>query len=315
MKTTDKLPAVEAVRNFNRFYTRRIGLLNEGLLNSDFSLTEARVLYELAHGTGLTATDLIRELDLDAGYLSRMLARFERLRLVERRRSKEDARQTRLSLTSHGRNVFAPLNRRSSAQVGKLIGHLSENEKDRLAEQMHSIQQLLSPKSYGRGSADFVLRAPQPGDLGWVVQRHGALYAKEYGWNQDFETLVASIVAAYGAKHDERCERCWIAELDHQPVGCVFLVRKTATVGKLRLLLVEPSARGHGVGHRLVEACIAFAREAGYRRIELWTNSVLLAARHLYAQAGFQLVRSKAHALFGHDLVSETWVLKLPVNR
>jgi DNA-binding MarR family transcriptional regulator/GNAT superfamily N-acetyltransferase len=258
MNTIDQLHPVEAVRHFNRFYTRKIGLLNEGLLDSNFSLTEARVLYELAHGTGLTATDLIRELDLDAGYLSRMLARFERLRLIARHRSKEDARQTRLTLTPHGRKVFAPLNRRSSAQVGQLIGHLSETEKSRLGGLMHSVQQLLSPTP---GTiADVVLRAPQPGDFGWVVQRHGALYAEEYGWNQDFEVLVASIVADYGTKRDERRERCWIAEIDQQPVGSVFLVRKTDTVGKLRLLLVEPSARGRGVGHRLIEACISLAR-------------------------------------------------------
>jgi DNA-binding MarR family transcriptional regulator/GNAT superfamily N-acetyltransferase len=300
---------VDAVRNFNRFYTRKIGVLNEGLLDSPFSLTEVRVLYELAHRADATATDLARDLDLDAGYLSRMLARFARRRLIARERSTQDGRQTHLRLTASGRKTFGTLNTRSSQQMKALIGHLPAAEQQRLAGLMQSVRHLLA-KPDERPSG-VVLRGPAPGDLGWVVQRHGALYAQEYGWDQRFEALVARIVADYVEDLDAARERCWIAELEQQPVGCVFLVRKTDAVAKLRLLLVEPSARGHGVGRQLVRACIDFARTAGYRKIELWTNRVLHAARRIYEQAGFRLVRSEKHHSFGHDLVGETWELAL----
>lgn len=301
--------AVDAVRRFNRFYTRKIGVLNDGLLDSPFSLTEVRVLYELAHRPELTATDVQRELSLDAGYLSRMLARFARKRLIARTRSKQDGRQTHLSLTEHGRKVFAALNKRSSAEINALLAHLPAGEQERLVGLLQGVSHLLSTPS--ERTAKPILRAPRPGDLGWVVQRHGALYAQEYGWDERFEALVASIVAEFGEKHDDARERCWIAELDGHPVGCIFLVGQSDTVAKLRLLLVEPSARGHGVGRRLVDECIAFARTAGYRKIILWTNSVLHAARRIYEKAGFKLMRSEKHHSFGHDLVGETWELAL----
>ncbi|MBI2517073.1 MAG: MarR family transcriptional regulator [Opitutae bacterium] len=301
--------AVDAVRHFNRFYTRKIGVLHDGLLDSPFSLTEVRVLYELAHRPELTATDVQRELDLDAGYLSRMLARFARKRLITRTRSEQDGRQTHLGLTAHGRKVFAGLNARSSTQINGLLTHLPPGEQEHLVGLMQGVRHMLSAPA--ERSAEPVLRAPRAGDLGWVVQRHGALYAQEYGWDERFEALVARIVADFGEKHDEARERCWIAELDGHPVGCIFLVRQSDSVAKLRLLLVEPSARGHGVGRKLVDECIAFARAAGYRKIVLWTNSVLHAARRIYEKAGFKLTRSEKHHSFGHDLVGETWVLAL----
>jgi DNA-binding MarR family transcriptional regulator/GNAT superfamily N-acetyltransferase len=300
---------VDAVRHFNRFYTRKIGVLNDGLLDSPFSLTEVRVLYELAHRVDGTASDLGRELNLDAGYLSRMLARFARRRLITRERSAKDGRQTHLRLTAAGRTTFAALNLRSARQMGELVSHLPVSEQQRLVGLMHSVRHLLSTRE--ERSSAVVLRDPKPGDLGWVVQRHGTLYAQEYGWDQRFEALVARIVAEYVERFDAKRERCWIGELDGQPVGCVFLVRKTDAIAKLRLLLVEPNARGHGVGKRFVDECIGFARTVGYDKIELWTNSVLHAARRIYEGAGFRLVRSEKHHSFGQDLVGETWQLTL----
>ncbi|HUG11495.1 MAG TPA: bifunctional helix-turn-helix transcriptional regulator/GNAT family N-acetyltransferase [Opitutaceae bacterium] len=300
---------VDAVRHFNRFYTRKIGVLNDGLLDSPFSLTEVRVLYELAHRDDATATDILRELDLDPGYLSRMLARFEKLKLVERQRSKEDGRRSHLRLTAVGRKKFASLNNRSNRQARELIGHLDGSQQRQLTDLMTSVRHVLSRPE--ERSSEVTLRSPAAGDLGWVVQRHGALYTEEYGWDVRFEGLVATIVGEYVENFDGKRDKCWIAEIEGQPVGCVFLVRKTDTVAKLRLLLVEPSARGRGVGRKLVEACIGFAREAGYRKILLWTNSVLTAARHIYEHAGFKLVKSEKHHSFGHDLVGETWELDL----
>lgn len=300
---------VDAVRHFNRFYTRKIGVLNEGLLESPFSLTETRVLYELAHRDDATASDLLRELELDPGYLSRMLSRLEKLKLIERRRSREDARRSHLRLTATGRKTFAQLNERSDRQVASLIGHLGAPEQAQLAELLRGVRHVLSKPE--ERAAEVKLRDPRPGELGWVVQRHGALYAQEYGWDDRFEGLVAAIVGEYVEKRDPRRGRCWIAEMGGEPVGCVFLVRQSDRVAKLRLLLVEPSARGHGVGRKLVEACVAFAREAGYRKVVLWTNSVLLAARHIYERAGFKRVEAKEHHSFGHALVGETWELVL----
>lgn len=302
-------PAVEAVRQFNRFYTRKIGVLSGGLLDSPYSLTEARVLYELAQRPDHTATALQNELGLDAGYLSRMLAGFARQRLVTRTRSTEDARRAHLRLTPRGRKVFAGLNRRSSAEISQLLGHLPAPEQKRLVGLMHSVRHLLATPD--EKSRVVTLRAPQPGDLGWVVQRHGALYAQEYGWDETFEALVARIVADFGEKHDARSERCWIAEADGHPVGCIFLVRQSAAVAKLRLLLVEPSARGVGVGRRLVDECLRFARTAGYRKVTLWTNSVLVAARRIYERAGFKLVKEEKHRSFGCDLTGQYWELPL----
>lgn len=297
--------AVESVRRFNRFYTRQIGLLDEGLLDSPFSLTEARVLYELAHRERPTATDLSRELGLDAGYLSRILTAFTRRGLVKRTASALDRRQSLLSLGRRGRQAFRLLDARSQVEAGKMIGRLSPEEETRLIGAMGAIESLLG----GAASAatPYVLRPHRAGDMGWVVQRHGALYAQECGWDETFEALVAEIVARFIRRFDAKREQCWIAERDGERVGCVFVVRKTTSVAQLRLLLVEPSARGLGIGRRLVEECLRFARQAGYRRMTLWTNDVLTAARRLYRQAGFLLVEEEEHTLFGKALVSQTW--------
>ena len=300
---------VAAVRRFNRFYTKQIGLLHEGYLESPFSLSEVRVLYELAHREKPTAAELGRELGLDAGYLSRILRGFERRHLVERTASKADGRQSHLALTERGRAAFAPLLARSHADIGAMLGKLSDADQKRVLEAMHTIEGLLGARP--EGTAAYVLRPHQPGDMGWVVHRHGALYAQEYGWDEQFEALVASIVAKFIQHYDPKRERAWIAEKDGEIVGSVFLVKQSATVAKLRLLLVEPRARGLGIGARLVGECVRFARQAGYRKIMLWTNSVLRAARRIYESAGFRLVHRERHRSFGHDLVGETWELPL----
>jgi DNA-binding MarR family transcriptional regulator/GNAT superfamily N-acetyltransferase len=300
---------VAAVRRFNRFYTRQVGLLDDGLLHSPYSLTEVRVLYEIAHRTAPTASAIGQELGLDPGYLSRLLQRLRKAGLVTATAAAGDRRQRLLGLTSRGRRTFGALDARSSREVALLLGRLDPASRQRLLTSMRRVETTLSP---GAEPAHRVaLRAPGPGDLGWVVQRHGELYAAEYEWNEEFETLVARIVADFAAGHDPRRERVWIAELDGVRAGSVFLVRQTDAVAKLRLLLVEPWARGQGLGRALVEACVGFAREAGYRTLTLWTNSVLDAARRLYQQAGFHLVATEPHRSFGHDLTSETWVLAL----
>ncbi len=301
------------VRGFNRFYTRHIGLLQQGYLHSPFSLTEVRVLYELAHTTSTTASELGRALDLDAGYLSRILRDFTRQGLLDREPHSRDARQSLLRLSEHGREVFAPLDGAAREQVAQQMASLPPTEQERLVDAMRTIQSLLEQPGDGahRPIAPYVLRPPQSGDLGWVVQRHGAIYAQEYGYDEHFEALVAEIVAHFVDKFDPRRDRCWIAERDGQPIGCIFLVRASATIGKLRLFLVEPAARGHGIGWRLIEECIRFARHAGYRRIRLWTQSELLAARHLYARAGFRCIAEEPHHSFSKDLVAETWELRL----
>ena len=302
---------IAAVRRFNRFYTRQMGLLDEGLLRSPFSLTEVRVLYEIAHRTAPTAGALGQELGLDAGYLSRILLRLRKAGLVSATPAAGDRRQRLLALTARGRRAFGALDARSSREVAVLLGRLTPARRRRLLQSMRWVETLLSPSSTGGGADRVALRAPAPGDLGWVVQRHGELYAAEYEWNEEFETLVAGIVAEFAAGFDPRRERAWIAELDGVRAGSVLLVRQSDQVAKLRLLLVEPWARGHGLGRALVRACIDFARDAGYRRLTLWTNSVLDAARHIYQQAGFHQVGSERHRSFGHDLVSETWELSL----
>lgn len=301
--------AVEMVRSFNRDYTRRLGLLQKGLLDSPFSLTEARVLFEIAHQPGVTATALGAGLGLDAGYLSRMLARFGRRRLVRREAHAGDGRQYHLHLTGAGRKVFRDLSRRSSAEIGRMLDHLPAPEQQRLADTLRTARHLLAKPSEPRTGVR--LREPRAGDWGWIISRHGAIYAQEYGWDATFEALVARIVADFIDQFDAARERCWIAELDGHPVGCIFLVRESAAVAKLRLLLVEPSARGHGVGGKLVEECVAFARAKGFRKMMLWTNSVLHAARRIYERAGFKLVKSSAHRSFGHDLEGQTWELAL----
>jgi DNA-binding MarR family transcriptional regulator/GNAT superfamily N-acetyltransferase len=299
---------IAAVRRFNRFYTQKIGVLREGLLDSAFSLTEARVLYELAHRDAPTASALSRDLGLDAGYLSRILRGFQRQGLLERTRSSSDGRQRHLALTRQGRAAFAPLDARSRKENGALLAPLSEPAQGRLVEAMSTIEGLLGA---GQAGAPYLLRAHQPGDMGWIIHRHAALYAQEYGWNVEFEALVAGIAAAFIRNYDAARERCWIAERDGAIVGSVLLVGKSATVAKLRLLLVEPQARGLGIGRRLVSECLRFARAAGYRKITLWTNANLHAARRLYEEAGFRLVAEAPHHSFGHDLVGQTWELKL----
>lgn len=299
---------IRAVRRFTRYYTRRLGVLREGLLGSPYTLTEARVLYELAHRVSATAGELCEELELDAGYLSRILKGFEQQGLIERTRSASDARQVHVSLTEKGREAFLPLDRHSREQVRALIEHLSEADQDRLVEAMTVIEDSLGGEP---APAPVVLRPHRPGDMGWVAHRHGILYAQEYGWDETFEALVAEIVAGFIKNFDPRKERCWIAERDSEILGSIFIVKQSDEVAKLRLLYVEPHARGLGVGKRLVEEAIRFARENGYRQITLWTNDILSAARGIYTRAGFKLVSSEAHHSFGHDLVGENWVLAL----
>jgi DNA-binding MarR family transcriptional regulator/N-acetylglutamate synthase-like GNAT family acetyltransferase len=303
------LDRVAAVRRFNRFYTRRIGVLQEGFLKSPFSLAEVRVLYELAHRQHTTATELARELDLDPGYLSRILQRFFRRGLLDRQRSERDGRESLLSLNAAGRQAFQPLETSQSDEIAALLAQLDEPQQQRLVKAMGTVERLLGDAS--TDGTPYRVRVHQPGDMGWVVRRHGMLYAEEYDWDMQFEALVASIVAKFIQHFDPERERCWIAERDGQIVGCVFLVKASKTVAKLRLFLVEPEARGLGLGKHLVDECISFARAAGYRTVRLWTQSVLLAARHIYARAGFRLIAEEPHHSFSKDLVAETWELRL----
>ena len=301
---------LQAVRAFNRFYTRQIGVLREGLLKSPFSLAEVRVLYEIAHRQQPSATELCEELGLDPGYLSRILRGLEKRGLVSKSPSPRDGRQSLLGLTARGRQTFATLDERQNQEVAILLQALSPEQQARLAQAMGSIESLLNPGPPPR--TPYILRAHQPGDMGWVVHRHGVLYAQEYGYDERFEALVAEIAAKFIQHFDPQRERCWIAEREGEIVGSVFLVKKSNTVAKLRLLLVEPSARGLGIGKRLVGECVRFARQSGYRKIVLWTQSELPAARHIYQEAGFRLVQEKPHRDWGRDdLVSETWELTL----
>jgi DNA-binding MarR family transcriptional regulator/predicted N-acetyltransferase YhbS len=300
---------IEAVRRFNRFFTRRIGVLREGLLHSPYSLTEARVLFEVAHRDQVTASDLWRELGLDPGYLSRILGRLEQGGLIGKARSETDGRRRLLSLTPEGKRAFSLLDDRSREEVSEMLGELSEGDQRRLLEAMRTIESVLDRDF--KFSEPFLLRPHEPGDVGWVVHRHGVLYAREYGWDERFEALVARIVADFIDGYDPARERCWIAEMNGERVGCVFVVKGGDTVAKLRLLLVEPDARGLGLGTRLVEECIRFARRSGYETLTLWTNSVLGAARHIYKERGFELVEEETHRSFGHDLVGESWELAL----
>jgi len=301
---------VPAIRHFNRYYTRQIGLLQQGLLETPISLTEVRLLYELAHRQGATATGLAADLTLDPGYLSRILANFEKRGWIHRKPSRDDRRQSLLALTAKGAAEFCPLEARSNRQVARMLAKLSPTEQQLLVRGMQQIEQILSPKP--APAEPYLLRAHQPGDMGWVVFRHGVLYSEEYHYDERFEALVAEIVAKFIQRFDPKCEHCWIAERNGDRVGSVFLVRKSATVSKLRLLLVEPSARGLGIGRRLVEECIRFARQAGYKKMMLWTQSELKAARTIYQQAGFELVGKEKHDSWSRKgLVAETWELKL----
>ena len=303
--------AVGRIRRFNRFYTEQIGVLAEHLLSSDYSLTEVRVLYEIAHRDRPTAAGIAADLGLDRGYTSRILQRFQRQRIIERTTSPHDARARLLALTAKGRRVFRTLDRRADGQVEALLREASATDRQRLLGAMRTIEAVLAP-SAPRTKGSFTLRDPRPGDLGWVVYRHGALYAQEYGYDVRFEGLVAKIVGEFVQHFDARRERCWIAVKDGEVAGSVFLVRHTDSVAKLRLLYVEPSARGLGIGERLVAECVRFARRAGYEKITLWTQSELHAARRLYEKAGFVRVKEEPHASFGRrDLVAETWDLAL----
>lgn len=299
---------VEAIRAFTRFYTRKIGVV-DGMASSPFSLAEARVLYELAHRDQLTATDLRKELDLDAGYMSRILADFERRKLISRKQSEKDERQRFLSLTAKGRKAFAPLNDRSNRTVTAMLEGRSPAERKQLIDALQTARKLLGDKAEPK--TPYLLRQHQPGDLGWLVYRQAILYADEYGWDGTYEALAAEVAAQFIKNYDSKRERCWIAEKDGARVGGVFVTKASDEIAKLRLLHVEPDARGLGIGKRLVEECVRFSRQAGYRKMTLWTQSILLAARHLYKQAGFQVVGEEKHHSFGKDLTAETWELDL----
>ncbi|HEX7890619.1 MAG TPA: bifunctional helix-turn-helix transcriptional regulator/GNAT family N-acetyltransferase [Ramlibacter sp.] len=299
---------VKAVRAFNRFYTQRIGVLKR-YLDTDFTLTEVRVLYELAHRPPLTARDLVRDLQLDAGYLSRILRRFEDQGWLAREPAPHDARQSLLQLTEAGYATFAPLQQKSREETAALLADVPSAARPGLIEAMETVHRLLDPPAAAQRKV--ALRDPRPGDMGWVVQMHGELYAREYGFDAEFEALVAEIAAKFIRQFDPGHEKGWIAEVDGQRAGCVFLVRQSATVAKLRLLLLRPEARGLGLGGRLTDACIAFARAKGYRKLVLWTQSNLTVARSIYASRGFVLKESESNEAFGQKLVSETWELKL----
>jgi DNA-binding MarR family transcriptional regulator/GNAT superfamily N-acetyltransferase len=296
---------VEDVRGFNRLYTRVLGLLRPDLAGSTFGLTEARVLFELAHRDGLAVAELRRDLDLDAGYLSRILSGFTSSGLVAREKSEVDARRQIVRLTEDGRRAFEELDRLQANAIDTLLAPLDDGQRGQLVGAMGQIRRMLGNEG-GRGG--LVLRPPEPGDLGWVIERHGSRYASEYGWDARFEALVARIVADFAEHRDGRREAAWIAELDGERVGCVFCTAADAEdTAQLRLLLVEPAARGAGVGTRLVDECLRFAGRSGYRRITLWTNDVLLAARRIYQRAGFRCDRREPHHSFGRDLVGEYW--------
>ena len=314
--TAQPAPHVETVRRFNRFYTRAIGALHEGWLDSPFSLTEARVLYELAHRENPTATIVGNAIDLDAGYLSRILRSFEKRGLVRKSPSPADGRQSLLALTEKGVKAFAPLDQQTAAQVGGMLKKLSETARGQLVTAMHAIENVLGATEAAGGPLNtmkvpYLLRPHQLGDMGWIVHRQGVLYGQEYGFDERYEALVAEIVAKFIQNYDPRRERCWIAERDGQIAGSVFLVAESKSTAKLRLLYVEPSARGLGIGSRLVDECVRFARQAGYKKIVLWTQTELLPARHIYKKAGFRVVAKKPHHSFGKDLVAETWQLSL----
>lgn len=301
---------VAAVRRFNRFYTRQIGVLRKTYLDSPYSLGEMRVLYELANRDELTASDVARALDLDAGYLSRLLRNFAKRGLITRRTSAKDARQSHLALTARGRKVFKPMEQRSQQQAGDMLGKLNKEQKARIVAAMTSIEGLLTGEPPAKPDTErrYILRGPRPGDLGWVVSNHARLYLQEYGWDDPFEGLCAQIVADFANNFDSNAERCWIAELNGENVGCVMLVKDDQPgVARIRLLLVDPKARGLGLGARLVDECVRFARSAGYKKITLWTHSVLSAARRVYEKAGFTLTSSEPRHTWGKDVVAEFW--------
>jgi DNA-binding MarR family transcriptional regulator/GNAT superfamily N-acetyltransferase len=302
--------AVDSIRAFNRFYTRRFGLLGRGLHDSAYSLTDVRVMYELAHADGWTISELARTLDLDVGYVSRLLKQLHSSGLVKRTPSPLDGRQTMLALTTKGLKVFTPIEQATREQIGSMLDALPVDHRKPLLASMQAIQRILHIGDVAAAPA-YLIRDPAVGDIGWVIHRQAALYAQEYGWNAEFEGLLAEIGSAFIKKFDPRFERCWIAERDGAIVGAVFLVRKSARVAQLRMLYVEPSARGLGIGKRLVDECLAFARSKRYRTMVLWTNDVLASARRIYDAAGFELVRAERHSSFGKELVGQYWSLDL----
>jgi DNA-binding MarR family transcriptional regulator/GNAT superfamily N-acetyltransferase len=301
--------AIAAVRGFNRFYTRQLGLLERGLLGSDFTLTEARVLYELAHRKASTASEIGKDLGLDLGYLSRVLKKFERRHLIERSRSSSDGRRQRLKLTRKGRDAFDPLNRAAKAQIAGMIDPMTQDQRRELVEAMWKAQRLLRPDEASAPS--YHLRSLRTGDIGWIIHRQAVLYAQEYGWDETYEHLITDILANFVRDSDPDAERAWVAEAGQKIVGSVFLVRGSATLARLRLLYVEPDARGLGIGRHLVRECINFARIRGYRKLSLWTNDVLSSARRIYEAAGFALIKEEHHHSFGKNLVGQTWELSL----
>lgn len=307
MQSDDVVARGAALRRFNRFWTAKIGVLQAGLLDTPYSLTEARVIFELAQSDATELADLRRRLELDAGYLSRIIARFRADGLVDTRASPEDGRRQVVSLTSKGREVFSDLDRRSANEVRLMLEQLSDEDQRRLVSAMATIEDVFSSVP----ADPYVIRQLLPGDLGWVVHRHGVVYSEEYGWDQTFEALVARIVADYVDNHDPKRENAWIAEVDGEPVGCVFCVRRDKETAQLRILLVDPKGRGLGIGSRLVTECIRFARRVGYSKMMLWTNDVLIAARRIYEAAGFELISEGPHHSFGHDLVEQVWELDL----
>ncbi len=312
----DATKDIAAVRRFNRFYTRQIGVLRKTYLDSPYSLGEMRVLYELAQsaklGGALTASDIARALDLDAGYLSRLLRKFEKAGLISRKTAREDARQSHLALTARGAKMFAPFEKRSQAQVGGMLGKLPAAEQAKLVAAMQTIERLLDGRAEPADKPAYILRAPRIGDFGWIVSRHAELYAQEYNWTEPFEGLCARIVADFANNNDPKLERCWIAEVNGENVGCVMLVKDEAPgVARIRLLLVDPKARGLHLGTRLVDECVQFARAAGYQKMTLWTHSVLTAARHVYEKAGFTLTSSEKKHNWGEDVVAEYWDMDL----
>jgi DNA-binding MarR family transcriptional regulator/N-acetylglutamate synthase-like GNAT family acetyltransferase len=308
----DMTAQVEAVRQFNRFFTQRIGVLDESLLASDFSLTQARVLFEIGTRKTCTAGDLIAALGLDPGYLSRILQEFADSSFVTRKQSPDDGRRTNLSLTRKGQKEFAELDHRSRRLIGELIDALSAPQRARLLNSMQVLQETLSSAPSSR-EPTVTIRPYRVGDVGWAIERHGQLYADEYGWNEEFEALVAKLFAKFATQHDSASEQFWVAEIDGERGGCVFVVRseKDTNAAQLRCLLVDPKARGFGVGRRLVDECIRFSKSAGYRRIILWTNDILVSARRIYQAAGFSLIEQTPHRSFGHDLVGQFWAREL----
>jgi len=300
---------VAAVRRFNRFFTRRLGVLREGLLHTPYSLTESRILYEIANRDHVIAADLSKELGLDPGYLSRILDRLEQKGLIQKVQSPSDGRQRLLRLTPDGEAAASLLDRRSREEIGEMLGNLCEQDQNRLIQAMNTIEQLLGDGL--KYSEPYVLRQHEPGDMGWIVHMHGRLYAEEYGWDERFEALVAQVCSDFINRYNPERERCWIAEMDGQIVGSVMVVQESDETAKLRLLLVDPRARGLGLGKRLVDECIRFASRKGYKKLVLWTNHVLVQARNIYQKAGFVLVKQEPHRSFGPELIGETWELTL----